>query len=48
LAAQQLEAEAREASNALSEVAAGWSREAELMQKLANVEVHLEKMGDGL
>ncbi|WP_194790741.1 DNA-binding protein [Pseudomonas sp. UFMG81] len=47
LLSQQLEAKAKEASDALSEAAAGKLREAELMQKLANVEADLEKMGDG-
>ncbi|MCI1025843.1 DNA-binding protein [Pseudomonas putida] len=47
LLSQQLEAKAKEASNALSEVAAGKLREAELMQKLASVEADLKKMGAG-
>lgn len=47
LLSQQLEAKAKEASNALSEVAAVKLREAELMQKLASVEADLKKMGAG-
>lgn len=47
LLSQQLETKAKEASDALSEAAAGKLREAELMQKLAKVEADLEKMGDG-
>lgn len=47
LLSQQLEAKAKEASTALSEVAAGKLREAELMQKLASVEADLKKMGAG-
>lgn len=47
LLSQQLEAKAKEASDALSEAAAGKLREAELIQKLANLQADLEKMGDG-
>lgn len=47
LLSQQLEAKAKEASDALSEAAAGKLREAALIQKLANLEADLEKMSDG-
>lgn len=47
LLSQQLEAKAKEASDALSEAAAGKLREAALIQKLADLEADLEKMSDG-
>lgn len=47
LLSQQLEAKTKKASDTMAEVAAGKLRESELIQKLANVETALEKMGDG-
>lgn len=47
LLSQQLEAKAKETVDAQSEAAAGKLREAELIQKLANVEADLEKRGAG-